>query len=325
MDKKPFDGNIPLLSVTAESVPEAFYKAMRKVYYEGADLRTEYDRKDKEGNFIDPPGKDAKVSIEVKHPFSEPRFAPVSYCERGKYIAEILGAKDHLVLPFDKLMQLVYGEVKIESEATEWPYAYHQRLFSYPLSDGTILNQAEEVLDRLAKSPITRRAVIQTGVPNIDVYLKEDLPCLREICLRGIEDDEGRLVLGMVVTWRSRDLFKAWADNVIGITNLQRFFVDRLKEKTGREVILGNYIEFNYSLHIYGQDRSEKGADKFFENFPDHETYKKRCWTSEKARDSLIIPQLEELLTEETWRFGDEQKKIIQDLIDKFKSGKVLP
>lgn len=313
------DGKIPLLSVTAETIPEAYYEAMRAVYYDGADIRTEYDRKDNDGNFIDPPSKDAKVSIEVRSPFAEPRFAAVSWDERGKYIAEILGVKDHLVVPYEKLKMVSQGR---KLEATEWPYTYHQRLFSWPLLDGTVIDQAEEVLDRLAASPITRRGVMQTGVPNIDLFMKEDLPCLREIGLRAYENHEGVLVLGMVIPWRSRDLYKAWPDNVIGVTHLLKHFAERLQEKMGRKVIPGNYVEFNYSLHIYGQDFTEKGADKFFENFPTIEHFKERSWTSEKARDALVIPQLEDLLREEEqWHFGDKQKQLIQGLIEKFKAG----
>jgi len=37
--------------------------------------------------------------------------------------------------------------------------------------------------------------------------------------------------------WRSRDLFKAWGDNLIGITNLQARLAARLAAKAGCEVL----------------------------------------------------------------------------------------
>jgi len=322
--EKESDGKIPSIYVKADSVPEGFYKAMKGVFKNGYDLRTEYDRKIN-NQFIDPPSKDARASIEINDPWKEPRFPLTSWCEIGAYIVEMLGAKDHLVVPIDRLAKAIKGE---ELDAKQWPYTYHQRLSNYPLPNGKKINQIDICLDRLAKSPITRRAVMQTGVPYIDSYLKEDLPCLREIQLRAIENAEGELVLGMAALWRSRDLFKAWCDNVIGITNLQRYFAQQLEKKIERPVIVGNYFEVNWSLHIYGQDMTDKGAGEFLEDFPTFEDFEKRCWTSEKARDTLIIPQLEDLLTDKKiseWRFSGSQVSLIKCFLDDLKSGKYLP
>ena len=53
------------------------------------------------------PERDAKVSIHIRDPFAQPRYPAMSYCERGKYIAEFLGAKDHLVVPYPRLLAMV--------------------------------------------------------------------------------------------------------------------------------------------------------------------------------------------------------------------------
>jgi hypothetical protein len=92
-------GRLPVYFVEADSIPEAYYEALKAVHFGGAVMRTQYDRKDPEGNFIDPPGRDARVTIRIRDPFAQPRYPVLSYCERGKYIAEFLGAKDHLVVP----------------------------------------------------------------------------------------------------------------------------------------------------------------------------------------------------------------------------------
>ncbi|MGD0580894.1 MAG: thymidylate synthase, partial [Bryobacteraceae bacterium] len=250
-------GRLPGFHVEAGSIPEAYYGALKAVHFGGHILRTQYDRRDSDGNFIDPPGKDARVTIRIRDPFAQPRYPVLSYCERGKYIAEFLGAKDHLVVPYRELLRRVReGE---EFEATEWPYCYHQRLTAYPRSDGTTMDQLELILDKLARDPITRRAVATTRVPEIDLFMVSDMPCLGEVQLRSIQDEQGRLVLNMHAMWRSRDLFKAWGDNLIGITNLQARLAARLAEKTGREVLVGPYSESNGSLHIYGQDYKSKG------------------------------------------------------------------
>src|SRR5512141_2163230 len=98
-------GELPAFLVEARSIPEAYYGALKAVHFGGRTLRTQYDRRDADGRFIDPPGKDAKVTILIREPFAQPRFPALSYCERGKYIAEFLGAKDHLVVPYGELLR----------------------------------------------------------------------------------------------------------------------------------------------------------------------------------------------------------------------------
>ncbi|MGO9240259.1 MAG: thymidylate synthase [Bryobacteraceae bacterium] len=316
-------GRLPVYHVEAGSIPEAYYEALKAVHFGGHVLRTQYDRKDSDGNFIDPPGRDARVSIRIRDPFAQPRYPVLSYCERGKYIAEFLGAKDHLVVPYSELLRRVrQGE---EFEATEWPYCYHQRLTAYPRSDGSTMDQLELILDKLARDPITRRAVASTRVPEIDLFMASDMPCLGEVQLRSIQDEQGRLVLNMHAMWRSRDLFKAWGDNLIGITNLQARLAARLAEKTGREVLVGPYSESNGSLHIYGQDYKSKGMDRFFTRFPTCESFVRRARSSKDLCEMEIIPQLEDLLKETTWRFPPHALSLMQEMIDDYRSGRYTP
>ena len=101
-----------------------------------------------------------------------------------------------------------------EFEATEWPYCYHQRLAAYPRADGSTMDQLELILDKLARDPITRRAVATTRVPEIDLFMVSDMPCLGEVQLRAIEDPGARLVMHMHAMWRSRDLFKLIFDTL---------------------------------------------------------------------------------------------------------------
>jgi hypothetical protein len=317
------EGRLPVYCVEAGTIPEAYYEALKVVHFGGHTLRTQYDRRDADGSFIDPPGKDARVTIRIREPFAQPRYPALSYCERGKYIAEFLGAKDHLVVPYKELLRRVHeGE---EFEATEWPYCYHQRLAAYPRADGSTMDQLEMILDKLARDPITRRAVATTRVPEIDLFMASDMPCLGEIQLRTIEDGQGRLVLHMHAMWRSRDLYKAWGDNLIGITNLQARLAARLGEKTGREVVVGPYSETNGSLHIYGQDYRSKGMDRFFEKFPTCETFVRRARSSVDLAEMEVIPQLEDLLKETTWRFPVEAVKLIEGLIEDYRTGRFTP
>jgi len=172
-----------------------------------------------------------------------------------------------------------------------------------------------------------------TTIPFIDHYLKEDVPCLREIQLRAVEIGNNDLVLNMNTTWRSRDLYKAWPDNIIGITFLQSQIARLIEKKSGRKTRVGSYADYSSSLHIYGsyfneiEGDTEKGLKSFFERH-DEETFINMSMTSEQARDLLVLPELKELLTPqkiEEWKFGDEQIGIIQTLINDLEQGKYLP
>ncbi|NWG14157.1 MAG: hypothetical protein HXY20_11545 [Acidobacteria bacterium] len=317
------DGRIPSFHVVAETIPEAFFRAMDLVWHQGMTIRTEYDRKDARGNYIDPPSRDARVLIEVRKPFAQPRYPKISFCEIGKYIAEIMGAKDHLVVPFNELREgLMRGEVP-----KEWPYAYHQRLFAYPLADGSVLDQMEKIVERIAESPITRRAVATTRVPQVDCYLLEDLPCLGEVQLRCPTDARGDLVLNMDTRWRSRDLYKAWCDNVVALTFLQQVLARQIEKRTGRHCRAGSYADFSTSLHIYGADfnkiqgNAERGVRSFFEQFT-AESFAAASLESERVKEFLILPQLEELSRETQWRFTPESRGILDDLIGGLRSGR---
>lgn len=322
------EGRIPTLHVVADTIPQAHFRAMKAVWERGMAIRTEYDRKDDRGQYIDPPGRDARVLIEIRDPFRQPRFPPVSFCEIGVYIAEIMGLKDYRVLPMERLKAATHGEFS----GTEWPYTYHQRLFDHPDVDGGTVNQIDLMLERVARTPITRRAVATTSVPNVDPFLKEDVPCLREIQLRCPEDENGILVANLSTAWRSRDLFKAWPDNVVAITFLQGWLARQLEARTKRKVRVGSYADYSFSLHIYGQDfgavggDAEKGLQSFFDTF-DEETYIARSLPSAIAVEMLVLPQLRNLLTErqrEQWGFPPESIELIESLIEDLEMGRCI-
>jgi hypothetical protein len=317
-------GRFPTLHVVADSIPRAHFRAMKAVWEQGLEVRTEYDRMDSKGKFIDPPSRDARVLIEVTDPFAQPRYPPVSFCEIGTYIAEVMGAKDHMVVPMAKLNEGISGHLS----ATEWPYTYHQRLFAHPDVAGEVVDQIALALDRVAETPHTRRAVASTAVPNVDPFLKEDVPCLREMQFRCPKDRCGRLFLNLNTTWRSRDLYKAWADNVIAITFLQQVLARKLVGLTHNIVRIGSYADYSTSLHIYGQDfgmvggDAERGLRSFFDNF-DEDEYVRRSLVSKDAAEMLVLPQLRGLLTDsqiEQWHFPPESIGLIAELIGKIES-----
>jgi thymidylate synthase len=317
---------IATVLVSAASIPSAIYGAMREVLAKGYRIRTQYDRRDARGNFIDPPSLDVSSAIEILDPYAQPRFPKSSCVEIGKYIAETCwGVKDHRILDQDELRQQLAAGTFDETKHTYWPYTYHQRLFAYPASHGRTVNQVERMLARLAEDPITRRATAITFVPEIDQYIKGDLPCLQRIALRCTEDADGEMYLHMHTHWRSRDLFNAAADNIIAMTFWQREWADALSAMMGRKVRVGRYKDFADSLHIYGQVLQSVDVEKLvskWNTLSDDE----RGYTSEDARELMVIPDLEKLLAEDDqWHFPLQAKTKIAGEIERMRKGEYLP
>jgi len=336
------NNGIPLISVSAESVPEALYKLLDNVLRKGYHIRTAYDRKDtRTGEYIDPPGMDVSSAILIRNPYAQPRYPRMSFMTIGAYIAETCwGVKDHRVLNQEELKEkLTRGEFD-ERQDSYWPYTYHQRLFAYPISKGRTVNQVEKMLERLSKDPFSRRVTAVTFVPQIDQYIQGDLPCLQRIALRCTEDKTGILYLHMNTHWRSRDGYKGAPDNIIAMTFWQREWAEQLSQMMNREVRVGLYKDFVDSFHIYGEDFEKYNVVKQIKKLRNavfwnkiikaitfnRYTFKGIGMTSEDARDTRIIPDLETLLDEDSqWHFPQQAKDKLKKEIERMKKKEYLP
>lgn len=235
--------DIPVLTVVARCLPEAWEKTVLAVWDEGLDIRTQYDKPG------DPPSKDATVMVVIEEPFAEPRIHknfPGGPEELEVYRQEVVeGIHDHWIDP----------------AGGKWTYTYHERIFAYspvenirdaasPRPFGKV-NQIQYIIDTLSEAGHSRRAQAITWMPTADP-LTDDPPCLQRIWCRLVGDDNGGLTLSMNTHWRSRDLYKAWFMNVYALTDLQRNIAEGISKKTGRQVSVGRYVDISDSLHIYG-------------------------------------------------------------------------
>jgi thymidylate synthase len=276
-------GNIPVLTVQEDTIPLAYEKAIREVWDKGISIRTEYDRPE------DPPSKDATVIITVKEPFGQPRFHR-SFADGlgglAEYVMEVVhGAHDYWVKPMEEILK------GTKSTDTRWTYTYHGRLFEYVMEDQAV-NQVNYMIEKLSQTGYTRRAQAITWNPKLDPPT-EDPPCLQRVWGRLCEDGEGGYIFNMNTHWRSRDLFKAWFENVIAITTLMRKIAESVSEKIGKQVRLGRYVDISDSLHIYGsyfreiEGDPEKGIKSFFEKLASR-SYEERTWDSNFVKPFFI-------------------------------------
>ena len=280
-------GTIPVISITAACLPEAWEKAVLAVWEQGFDVKTQYDKPE------DPPSKDATVMITVTDPFGEPRIHknfPGGPEELEAYRQEVVhGIHDHWVDP----------------AAGKWTYTYHERLFAYcpvenlrdantPKPFGAV-NQIQYVVDCLARAGRSRRAQAITWMPTADPQT-DDPPCLQRIWCRLVADEAGRLTLNMNTHWRSRDLYKAWFMNVYALTELQRLMAEEISKKRGVPVRVGRYVDISDSLHIYGSYFHEATVEiEKMQNTP----YTERAWESTHPAFEMMTQEAREKLAQD--------------------------
>lgn len=298
------DGNIPVKYISARTIPEAFEKAMHIIWNEGTEIKTEYDIEEKEGR-KDPPSKDATAIIEILEPFAEPRLHRAfhdSLENLGKYIHEVVnGVRDYRIKPKE--------EIKEESHDTRWTYTYHKRLFDYEMEDEKV-NQIDYIIKRLSEKEYTRRAQAITWNVKLDPATS-DPPCLQRILCRILRNGENQPVLNMNTHWRSRDLFKAWFENVIAMTELQKRIAEKISNQIQEKVLVGRYVDITDSLHIYGA--YFKDVREFFAHLSDR-TFEQRTWRTEFAKP-FFKEGLEKLLHKEGKFMSQDLIKIIKDEI----------
>ena len=276
--------NIPVISITADCLPEAWEKAVLAVWNGGFEVKTQYDKPE------DPPSKDATVIITVNNPFCEPRIHknfPGGPEELESYRQEVVsGIHDHWIDP-------VSGK---------WTYTYHERLFSYsPVEDirnpdspkpFISVNQIQYIIDYLSKTGHSRRAQAITWMPTADPQT-DDPPCLQRIWCRLIANEAGELSLNMNTHWRSRDLYKAWFMNVYALTDLQKTIAQAIAQKRSEPVQVGRYVDITDSLHIYGS--------YFNEVMPEIEkmsqsSFRERAWESTHPAFEMMTAEAKENL-----------------------------
>jgi thymidylate synthase len=282
--------DIPVLFITAKSLPEAWEKAVLAVWDNGFEIRTQYDKTG------DPPSKDATVIITVNNPFAEPRIHknfPGGPEELEAYRQEVVnGIHDHWIDP----------------AGGKWTYTYHERLCSYsPVEDirGTHpkrpfsnVNQIQYIVETLSRADYSRRAQAITWMPTADPTT-DDPPCLQRVWCRLITNGADGFVLNMNTHWRSRDLYKAWFMNVYAFTDLQRVIAEQISQRKGKLVKVGRYVDISDSLHIYGRYFDEVASEvEKMRNSP----FTERAWAStHPAFERMTAEAREKLAKDPDW------------------------
>ncbi len=206
----------PTNLIQAVGLADAWAQAVNFVIKNGMMLKTEYG----------PMSRDICSLIEIREPYAEPMLHP-------QFPTKELHVREYL-----KQWERDYDWKKQGFE-----YNYMDRLINYP-SRGKDVDQLKAIRDLLPQGVSRRRQAI-TWIPERDLFVKEDQPCLQRLWVRAIGDGNAE----MHCMWRSRDLFAAWNSNMVGLLTMIR-----------REVLAPNnltlvkVVDFCNSLHIYEAD-----------------------------------------------------------------------
>ncbi len=313
-------GNIPVVAVAGTSLAEAWENAMIGLYAYGCEIRTQYDAKDKQGNYLDPPSKDCTMVMSIEQPISEPMIhlggIPGGFEDLEEYVQEVRdGIKDHWIRD------------PLDPTDTRWQYTYHGRLFNYevPLSEYdrvlcalpqeqkalfyrheishflldhpyvTVIekdiqgkkqafvriNQIEYVIEKLVAQPFTRQAQAITWQPFMDTDIY-DPACLQSMWFRILNDEDNLPTLNMNIRFRSRDAYDASFMNCFAFIHIMEYIANEVGRRTGKTVRIGRYVDESDSFHIYGR-RIADFENRFLRNLIDRD-FAQRTFTRKEAQ-----------------------------------------
>lgn len=256
--------NIPVISVTARTLAEAYESALLGLYERGTRFKTQYDKPG------DPLSMDCTMNITIEEPESDPMIHmafPGGIDDLKEYVLELKGFKDHWT-----------KNMNVEND-TRWEYTYHGRLKAYGtwkelLNGGSVeagefkVDQIQSVIDKLSAQPFTRQAQMITWMPNIDNDCY-DPPCLQSLWYRILEDEDGVYWLNCNIRFRSNDAWGANFMNMFGFNQFNKEVIAAgVAAKTGKVVKLGRLNWHADSFHIYGKD-IQAAKERLFDRLSD--------------------------------------------------------
>lgn len=132
-------------------------------------------------------------------------------------------------------------------------YTYHQRLFNYTVpGEKTAYNQIDSMIQKIAKTPHTRRAQAVSWKVWEDMDGR-DPSSLLGIWVRLLPGDNNIWYLNSNVHFRSEDAYRVTYLNIFSLIQLLKNIVDKIALITGYHIKLGRYTHQVDSYSIYGR------------------------------------------------------------------------
>lgn len=255
----------PIINTSAIGLPDAYYKLIKDCLKHGALKRRFYG---KPVNTLD------IISLtEINHPLLEPMLHK-QFPTREFHLKE-----------YEKQWERDYNWIKQGFE-----YNYMDRLTKYPvspefgnlldnehyhksgISDSYFIDQLKVIKEKISariekggECLISNRDQVITWIPDRDMFVNEDQPCLQRLQFFVYEYPKDNILYECYdephygepfkgkaefhVSWRSRDLYSAWNSNMIALINMLK---KEIFDPNNLELV--RVVDFCNSLHIYEGD-----------------------------------------------------------------------
>ncbi len=262
------NGKLRSINIEAENLAEATHKTIIACYDAGARVETPKQRPDMTL------GYDSPIEITILNPNSEPKIYNPANLDFPKGNLEYCYAVTHGIHNHRK---------KCEEHPEWWGYTYNERF----------VDQMPFVFQRIKadwdeKGRMTGRDYFFTiWRAGDDIVLEQpDPPCWQSGQIRFLHNEEGNIVMNYLTHWRSRDLFKAWNQNILAQIELMKLIRDKTSNLIGEQIELGSYIDHSSSLHLYGLYVDRDGLDntiKLMKKIP----YEQMSWSFEDSLEQM--------------------------------------
>jgi thymidylate synthase len=215
--------------VRRNTVAECWIDVLKNIMAFGKVKDTQYGEKQKEAVDLI-----AIVENEDPNNFYLPAYLSLTKKQIGDYIPTLTTANK-------------IGEVK---------YTYGQRL-----RDHSKIDQIYDIIDLIAKTPYSRRAVASTWNVELD-RASDNPPCLNLI---QVLVQNSKVFLTVYI--RSNDMFLGWPEDLFGVLALQDLIVNEVNRKNpSLNLGRGPVITISASAHIY--ERNWEEAKKIIKDNP---------------------------------------------------------
>lgn len=265
----------PTINVQAVGLADAYYQLIKACMTEGAQKKRDY------GNTLDIISL-TKIRQPLLKPMLHPQF-PTKELHMQEYEKQWERGYDWRKQGFeynymDRLIN--YPRVTISVDSDKYENSDYYRKADIRFKDEDFIDQLEVIRENIAKRIesggeclVSNREQAITWIPDRDLFVAEDQPCLQRVWLQvfeypfisnGIEtvshiyksdlprEHKGELVKGKAtfhIMWRSRDLYGAWNSNMVGLIKM---IIREALEPNNLQLI--EVVDFCNSLHIYELD-----------------------------------------------------------------------
>lgn len=253
----------PTKHIVANGLPDAYYKLVTTCLKEGAIKKRFYGKPVNTYDIISL----TEINYPTLEPMLHPDF-PTKKLHLAEYVKQWDRNYDWRKQGFEyNYMDRLINYPPVDSQDDNVLINYYNRRLEHNNCESDIgfIDQLKVIKENIAKRIekggeclVSNRDQAITWIPDRDMFVSEDQPCLQRIQFFVYDypyntlDKEVRLFKGKAefhVSWRSRDLFAAWNSNMVGLIKM----LDKEIFKPNKLELI-RVVDFCNSLHIYEAD-----------------------------------------------------------------------